>query len=36
MYEDNQEMYKKIVRLLNWDQKKLDAVLKVQRIKGQF
>jgi hypothetical protein len=36
MYEDDQEMYKKIVRLLNWDQKKLDAVLKVQRIKGQF
>jgi hypothetical protein len=36
MYEDNQEMYKKIVKLLNWDQKKLDAFLKVQRIKNQF
>ena len=36
MYEDDQEMYKKIVRLLNWDQKKLDAVLKVNRIKNQF
>jgi hypothetical protein len=36
MYEDDQEMYKKIVRLLNWDKKKLDAVLKVNRIKNQF
>lgn len=36
MYEDDQEMYKKIVRLLNWDQKKLDAVLKINRIKNQF
>lgn len=36
MYEDDQEMYMKIIRLLNWDKKKLDAVLKVNRIKNQF
>jgi hypothetical protein len=36
MYEDDQEMYKKIIRLLNWDKKKLDAILKVNRIKNQF
>ena len=36
MYEDDQEMYNSIIRLLNWDKKKLDAVLKVNRIKNQF
>jgi hypothetical protein len=36
MYEDDKEMYDKIVRLLNWDKKKLDAILKVNRIKNQF
>jgi len=36
MYEDDQEMYDSIIRLLNWDKKKLDAVLKVNRIKNQF
>jgi len=33
MYEDDREMYDKIVKLLNWDQKKRDAILKVNRIK---
>ena len=36
MYEDDEEMYKKIIRLLNWDKKKLDAILNVNRIKNQF
>lgn len=36
MYEDDPEMYKKIVKSLNWDKKKLDAILKVNRIKNQF
>jgi hypothetical protein len=36
MYEDDEEMYKKIIRLLNWDKKKLDAILKVNSIKNQF
>jgi hypothetical protein len=36
MYEDDQEMYDKIIKALRWDKKKLDAVLKVNRIKNQF
>jgi hypothetical protein len=36
MYEDDEEMYKKIIRLLNWDKKKLDAFLRVNRIKNQL
>jgi hypothetical protein len=36
MYEDDEDTYKKIIRLLNWDKKKLDAMLKIQRIKNQF
>ena len=36
MYEDDQEMYAKIVRLLNWDKRKIDALITVNRIKGQF
>jgi len=36
MYEDDPEMYEEIVRLLNWDKKKLNAILKVSRIKNQF
>lgn len=36
MYEDDEEMYKKIITLLNWDKKKLDAILNVNRIKNQF
>ena len=36
MYEDDPDMYKKIISLLNWDKKKLDAILKVNRIKNQF
>ena len=36
MYEDDQEMYAKIVRLLNWDKRKIDALMTVNRIKGQF
>ena len=36
MYEDDPEMYEEIVRLLNWDKRKLDAILKVNRIKNQF
>lgn len=36
MYEDDKEMYDKIIRLLNWDKKKLDAILKVNMIKNQF
>ena len=36
MYEDDPEMYDEIVRLLNWDKRKLDAILKVNRIKNQF
>lgn len=36
MYEDDQEMYNSIIRLLNWDKKKLDAIIRVNRIKNQF
>ena len=36
MYEDDQETYDKIIKALRWDKKKLDAVLKVNRIKNQF
>jgi hypothetical protein len=36
IYEDDPDMYKKIISLLNWDKKKLDAVLRVNRIKNQF
>ena len=39
LYDDDKDrygMYNKIVMLLNWDKKKLDAVLKVNRIKNQF
>ena len=36
MYEDDQEMYDKIIKSLNWDKKKLDAILKVNQIKNQF
>jgi hypothetical protein len=36
MYEDDPDMYKKIISLLNWDKKKIDAVLSVNRIKNQF
>jgi hypothetical protein len=36
MYEDDKEMYDKILRLLNWDKRKIDALMTVNRIKGQF
>ena len=36
MYEDDLEMYNEIIKSLRWDKKKLDAVLKVSRIKNQF
>jgi len=39
LYDDDKDrygMYNKIVMLLNWDKKKLDAILKVNRIKDQF
>jgi len=36
MYEDDLEMYNEIIKSLRWDKKKLDAVLKVNRIKNQF
>ena len=34
LYDEKE--YEKIVKMLNWDQKKLDAVLKVNRIKDQL
>jgi hypothetical protein len=36
MYEDDKEMYDKILRLLNWDKRKIDALMTVNRIKNQF
>ena len=36
MYEDDEEMYNKIIRLLNWDKRKLDAILTFNRIKNQL
>lgn len=33
---DGKEEYEEIVKLLKWDQKKIDAILKVNRIKNQF
>jgi hypothetical protein len=34
--KENKEEYEKLVSMIGWDQKKLDAVLKVNRIKNQF
>ncbi len=36
MYEDDKEMYDKILSLLNWDKRKIDALMTVNRIKNQF
>jgi hypothetical protein len=36
MYDDDKEMYDKILRLLNWDKRKIDALMTVNRIKNQF
>jgi hypothetical protein len=36
MYEGDKEMYDKILRLLNWDKRKIDALMTVNRIKNQF
>jgi hypothetical protein len=36
MYEDDNQMYDSIIRLLNWDKKKLDAMLKFNQIKNQL
>ena len=36
LYDGDDEQYNKIISLLNWDKKKLDAILKVNRIKNQF
>jgi len=36
MYEDDKEMYDKILMMLNWDKKKIDALMTVNRIKNQF
>ena len=36
MYEDDKEMYHKILRLLNWDKRKIDALITVSKIKNQF
>jgi hypothetical protein len=34
--EDDNEMYHKILRLLNWDKRKIDALITVSKIKNQF
>lgn len=36
MYENDEETYKKIIRLLNWDKKKLDTITNVNRIKDHL
>jgi hypothetical protein len=36
LYDGDDEQYNKILKLLNWDKKKLDAIIRVNRIKNQF
>jgi hypothetical protein len=36
MYDDDETMYTGIIKSLNWDKKKLDALMRVNRIKNQL